>query len=159
MPLRGVRGARNAVDRAVDRANENLRAKYFNTLKNVILQTPADTGRARNGWILTVGSPSSGVTRAPNEGGAASLASLAKMPSKVLGTAIYLTNSTPYIQTLEYGRYPSPVKKGSWISDGAGGGHYEKLSTGGWSNQLLQTIGPVGMARHNLQKLEQELKR
>ncbi len=159
MPLRGLGNVKKGMDKTVDRANENLRAKYFKTLKNVILQTPADTGRARNGWILTVGAPSNGVTRAPNEGGAASLASLAKMPAKVLGTEIYLTNSTPYIQTLEYGRYPSPVQKGSWISDGAGGGHYEILSTGGWSNQLVQTIGPVGMARHNLQKLEKELKR
>ncbi len=159
MPLRGVKRVRAAMDKTVDRTNGKLHALYFKTLKNVILQTPADTGRARNGWILTVGAPSNGVTRAPSENGSGSLASLAKMPAKVLGTEIYLTNATPYIQTLEYGRYPSPVQKGSWISDGAGGGHYEKLSTGGWSNQLLKTIGPVGMARHNLQKLEKELKR
>ncbi len=159
MPLRGLGGARRAMDRAVDRMNGDLHAKYTKTLRNVILQTPADTGRARNGWILTVGSPSSGVTRGPNQSGSGSLASLSTMPNDVLGKSIYLTNATPYIQTLEYGRYPSPVQKGSWISDGAGGGHYEILSRDGWSKQLLQTIGPVGMARHNLQKLEQELRR
>ncbi len=159
MPLRGARGARRAMNRAVDRVNGDLYSKYFKTLKNVILQTPADTGRARNGWILTVGAPSNGVTRAPSRSGSGSLASLATMPNDLLGKSIYLTNATPYIQTLEYGRYPSPVQKGSWISDGADGGHYEILSQGGWSKQLLQTIGPVGMARHNLQKLEKELKR
>ncbi len=159
MPLRGVKRVRAAMDKTVERTNGKLQALYFKTLKNVILQTPADTGRARNGWILTVGAPSSGVTRAPSESGSGSLASLAKMPNDVIGKSIYLTNATPYIQTLEYGRYPSPVQKGSWISDGADGGHYEILSQGGWSKQLLQTIGPVGMARHNLQKLERELSR
>jgi hypothetical protein len=49
------------------------------------------------------------------------------------GKVTYLTNNLPYIQQLEYGGYPDPVKRGSWIkrSRHSGPAHYEILSEGG----------------------------
>lgn len=91
---------------AITRSNVALvmRMATVEFYRQVIISTPVDTGRARNGWNITVGSPSSIV---PPEGsygmpsveehGLSTIISV--MPEQV----IYITNRVPYIEDLNKG--------------------------------------------------------
>ena len=140
MPLIGRDKVDKAIVDTVITTNDNLKGVYFAGLANIINGTPADTGRARNNWFLSVGTPSNSMTTSKNKAGASSIRQLSKMPDQLLGKKIFFTNNLPYIGTLEYGGFPSPVKLGSWID-----GKYQKLSDGGFSKQA-----PDGWVRSTL---------
>ena len=129
--------------------NDNIRGVYLSGLKNIVQETPADTGRARNNWFLSVGSPSNKKTTSGSLQGVNSLTQSGKMPKVVLGKVLYFTNNLPYIKTLEYGGYPKPVKKGSLIN-----GKYQKLSRNGFSLQA-----PKGWVRSTLIKMRRKIKK
>ena len=134
-----------------ERVNDNLKGVYLAGLQQVIQSTPADKGRARNNWFLTVGTPSNKTTNSESANGANSLNQLAKLPKSVLGKKLYFTNNLSYIGVLEYGGFPSPVKKGSYIKKSKS---YEKLSTGGWSNQ----VDPGGWVRKALILMQNKIR-
>ena len=125
-----------------ERINTNLKGVYLAGLQQIIQATPADEGRARNNWFLTVGAPSSSTTLNANIGGSGSLSQLARLPASVLGKRIYFTNNLSYIGVLEYGGFPSPVEKGSYIKRS---NSYEILSANGFSKQA-----PNGWVRRTL---------
>ena len=131
MPLIG----RAAVDKAIEKrylqANDDVKGVYLAGLTQIISGTPVDSGRARNNWFLSVGSPS-GATTSSKSKGLATIRQLRKMPKRVLGRKLYFTNNLPYIGLLEYGGYPKPVKKGSYNKKTK---KYEILSINGYSMQ------------------------
>jgi len=149
MPLIGLKGVKLAIDELPKNANDNVRGVYLAGLKNIVQETPADTGRARNNWFLSVGAPSNKTTTSESVGGGASLSQASKLPKNVLGKKIYFTNNLPYIGVLEYGGFPKPVKKGSRIN-----GRYQKLSRNGFSLQA-----PKGWVRINLKRMQSKIKK
>ena len=153
MPLKGLKGVKLAIDQLEQSANDNVRGVYLAGLKNIVQETPADKGRARNNWFLSVTAPSNKTTTSASIGGGASLSQASKMPKRVLGKKIYFTNNLPYIGILEYGGFPKPVKKGSYIKRS---GEYEKLSEGGYSKQLK---GAKGWVRINLKRMQSKIKK
>ena len=132
-----------AIKERIENLNKGLKSIYFKTLAAIVEMTPADTGRARQGWFLTVHNPTSSIA-----GGGVS--QLTKMPKNVLGKKIYFTNNTSYINVLEYGGFPSPVKKGSYDKISKS---YIKLSANGFSKQA-----PNGFVRVNLKKAQTRIK-
>lgn len=124
------------------RANTDLKGVYLSGLGNMISGTPADKGIHRNSWFLTVGVASNATTTSKNKTGANSIRQLSKMPLSILGKKIFFTNNAPAIGVLEYGGFPSPVKKGSYIKSSKS---YEILSVNGFSKQA-----PNGWARKTL---------
>lgn len=140
MPVRGIQNVRRAIKDLTESANDDVRGVYFAGLQNIIESTPARSGLARNSWFLTVQKPSDGVRKQAAKSGSASLNQLSRMPKIVLGKILYLTNTADHINVLEYGGYPNPVKRGSFID-----GRYQKLSENGFSKQA-----PGGFARKNL---------
>ena len=132
-----------AIKERIENLNKGLKSIYFKTLADIVEMTPADTGRARQGWFLTVNNPTSSI----NGGG---VSQLTKMPKNVLGKKIYFTNNTSYINVLEYGGFPSPVKKGSYDKISKS---YIKLSANGFSKQA-----PNGFVRVNLKKAQTRIK-
>lgn len=147
MPLRG----NVDLKKAREILNTDLKGVYFDGLKNIVEQTPADTGRARNNWFLTDGVPSGLSGRGENDSGSGSLTSVIEgMPKSVIGKKLYFTNNLPYINTLEYGGYPDPVK-GSYDKETKS---YVKLSQGGFSLQLEE---PGGWVRKTLQKMKRKI--
>lgn len=153
MPLKGLKGVKLAIDQLEQSANDNVRGVYLAGLKNIVQETPADKGRARNNWFLSVTAPSNKTTTSASIGGGASLSQASKMPKRVLGKKIYFTNNLPYIGILEYGGFPKPVKKGSYIKRS---GEYEKLSENGYSKQLK---GAKGWVRINLKRMQSKIKK
>jgi len=125
-----------------DRMNTNLKGVYLSGLGNMIAGTPADEGIHRNSWFLTVGVASNATTTSKNKTGSNSIRQLKKMPFVVIGKKMFFTNNAPAINVLEYGGFPSPVKKGSYIKSSKS---YEILSVNGFSKQA-----PAGWVRKTL---------
>lgn len=150
MPLIGRVKLDIAIEKLVNVTNDNLRGVYFAGLANIIQQTPADTGRARNNWFLSVGAPSNKTTSSSSIGGGNSLSQAAKMPRDVLNNTIFFTNNLPYIGILEYGGFPSPVEKGSYIKRSKS---FEVLSINGFSKQA-----PDGWVRKSVIKMGNKIR-
>ena len=139
MPIQGVDNVKKMLAKNKREANKKVRGVFLAGLGPIIEATPADKGRARNNWFLTVGAPSNKTTTSASVGGGGSLSQASKLPKIVLGKKIFFTNNLPYINILEYGGYPSPVEKGSYIKKSKS---YEILSVNGYSKQA-----PTGWVR------------
>lgn len=150
MPLKGLGKVKRAIDRLPDSANTLIKGVYLAGLTDIVAGTPADKGRARNNFFLTVGQPSSAVRQSGNSLGASSMASIATMPKSVLNKKIFYTNNLPYLVTLEYGGFPNPVERGSYIKKSKS---YEKLSSGGFSKQA-----PSGWVRKTLILMQNKIR-
>lgn len=148
MPLKGRANVARAIDALVTSANDNVTGVYLAGLKNMIEQTPAQTGGTRNSWFLSESPNQSSSSRASISGSDAIASVLNNMPKNVLGKKLYFINDSPPINLLEYGGYPNPVKLGSWID-----GKYQKLSSGGFSKQA-----PKGWVRKNLTLMRRKIK-
>lgn len=111
---------------------------------SVVLMTPVDKGRARANWQVSVNVPASGTTEAVDPTGGEVLAKIKALDVQ-LGNTYFLTNNLPYAGTLEYGGYPVPVKKGTYVK-GVG---YVIKSEGGFSKQA-----PAGMVRVTMARIQ-----
>ncbi len=70
----------------------------------IILETPVDTGRARNNWFLTPSSPTRETTTDTDKTGAGRITSNRfAAEASPLGAPIYLSNNLPYIGFLNEG--------------------------------------------------------
>jgi hypothetical protein len=149
MPLLGRKNVDSAIDDLYTKTNDNLRGVYFAGLINIVQETPVDEGRARNNWFLSVSTPSSATTTSKAKGLGA-IRQLRSMPKRVLNRKIYYTNNLPYVALLEYGGYPSPVKKGSYDKRKK---KYEILSINGFSKQA-----PNGWVRKTLIEMQNKIR-
>ena len=141
MPLIGRDKVTKMTEDYYVKVNNDVRGIYFTGLFNVVQQTPVDEGRARNNWFLSIGSPSGNTTTSKAKGLGATR-QLNQMPNLVLNKKVFFSNNLPYIETLEYGGYPNPVKVGSFDVKSK---QYVKKSSGGFSKQA-----PMGWVRATL---------
>jgi hypothetical protein len=156
MPLLGREKVQHELEVGIlNRMNTNLKGVYLSGLGNIIAATPADEGVHRNAWRLSTGTPSSTKVKTGSETGANSIAQVAKMPAVVLGKRIFFTNNAPAIETLEYGYYPDPVKKGSYVKESKS---YQKLSIGGYSKQLVEGGFSNGWVRATLIAMQNKIR-
>jgi len=119
----------------VEKQKKAVRMASYELFKSIILQTPVDTGIARNNWFPSIGRASSEVV--DNKGNqSVKLASvLGYVQNWGLNNSLFFTNSLPYIGTLEYGGFPNPPKVGTG------------KTINGYSTQA-----PSGMVRTNTKK-------
>ncbi len=150
MPLIGREKVEQMLTNYEQTANDNIKGVYLSGLTNIVAGTPADSGRARNGWFLSVGAPSNSTESSNNKTGSNSFSQISRMPQSVLGKKIFYTNNTSYIGVLEYGGFPSPVKKGSYIKRSKS---YQILSINGFSKQA-----PSGWVRSTLIKMQNKIR-
>jgi len=69
----------------------------------VVKRTPVDTGRARGGWVASVGNPSSS-KGSQDTSGSATISKANRKAAGSVGNIYYLANNVEYIMLLEYGR-------------------------------------------------------
>ena len=136
MPLIGLDKVKKAMNIDIYlQMNNDIKGVYLAGLTNIIKEAPVDSGRLRNNFFLSVGSPS---TKLTNVSGSANFNQLNKLPKRVLNRKLYFTNNLPYAVTLEYGGYPIP------------GGD---LTVGGFSKQA-----PNGWVRSTLIKMANKIR-
>ena len=154
MPVRANVEEFHADLRAASRAfhltvEQTVRAIVIELLRGIVMKTPIDTGRCAGSWNVRGGEPDAwllpeGTAMTRDE----ALSSVLDRVSKVDfgGLDVYwIFNNLPYVHVLEYGLYPNPPKKGSYVK-GAG---YVIKSEGGYSKQA-----PAGMVRITIAEVE-----
>jgi len=141
MPLVGKQNVINAVDDLTAEREKQLRGIFLTGLQKIAIGTPVDEGRARNSWFFSALKPNTGGTRSDDKNGQSSLRSAARMPKDIFGKTLYYVNNVPYINKLEYGGFPDPVK-----------GDGEK-TIGGYSNQA-----PNGWVQKELKKMQKAIR-
>jgi len=121
------------VNKSLDKV---VTAVLFKANELIIKRTPVDTGRARGGWIATLGTPS---TSSPVSVSGDPLTKADKVANRAVGKVYYLANSVVYIGVLEYGGFPNPSKTGH-------------MTKGGFSRKA-----PAGMLRVSLSEIKSEI--
>jgi hypothetical protein len=115
---------------------EVVQAAGIQVTQKVVKATPVDSGRARNNWFSSLNTAPPKSSRPANISGNDSIVeSTNKLLAMKLGNVFHFFNYLPYINVLEFGRYPNPPKGG------------EGKTKGGYSKQA-----PRGMVRINAAK-------
>lgn len=90
--------------RAGNKAQAVVRASALELGKGVVEKSPVDTGRFKGNWQYGAGRINASTASAPDSSGTAALSRIAVgVAGFVPGQTIYITNSLPYAQRLEYG--------------------------------------------------------
>lgn len=128
--------------------------------RRVLMRTPVDKGFLRGNWGLAIGSPES---RANGKSGAVKKGGLTAEEAKYvrsvtnflstmpLGQIVWLCNTMPYCEVVEFGMYPNPPKKGSFVklTKRSKHGTWVMKSSGGFSKQA-----PAGMVQVSINELK-----
>lgn len=117
----------------------------FALYSSIVKKTPSDTGRARANWNVSVGKDNTSTTDETKKTG---LKHKIGEINPNGDESIFISNNLPYITTLEYGGYPSPVKKGSYNKETK---TWEIKSSGGFSKQAPN--GMVGVTLANSENI------
>lgn len=148
----------NLSARTIYKINRIMKLAAIQLFKNVILKTPVDNGRARMNWQYSSGGFAKGVVESNDPTGSDAISKMVDGISRAhVANGLCLTNNLPYIQVLEYGKYPNPPKKGTYLREGQKKGQYTgpgffKFSEGGYSKQA-----PKGMVRISIQEIQKDL--
>ena len=87
-----------------DKAQEVARQLAISLQRSIISQSPVDTGRFRNNWVCGINAVNTATTEAVDKTGADALnRTKSTLQHFKMGDTVYLTNSLPYAQRLEYG--------------------------------------------------------
>jgi hypothetical protein len=103
------------VKKAEGNADKVVRELCLNLLKDIVYDTPVDTGRAKANWFTSIGSPSGATIEF--EGGKSPAESLAigrAMPdiAKATGNVFWISNNLPYIYRLEFEGWSKQAERG-----------------------------------------------
>lgn len=115
-------------------AHKLQRGMAITVLNNLQLLSPVLEGTFRNAHVVSFGSPDMRYTPNPN-GMSIAFSAIDTLTANKLPT-IFIQNNSPQGSVIEFGGYPSPVKKGTHM----GGGKYEIRSSGGYSKQAPQGV-------------------
>lgn len=102
MPLKGKD---RVIEDLEDHADRLVRAFTLEATSRVVLKTPVDKGRARGNWNVGRGKPDARAdeSRLDKNGGATIQRAKAQLPRLGAGDTVYVTNSLPYVPSLEDG--------------------------------------------------------
>lgn len=114
-------------------------AGIFHLDSQIVKKSPVDTGRFRGNWFSKVGQPSKFYMNTDRQ----PVINTKNIRLAIKnGSKYYFVNNLPYARVIEYGLYPSPVKRGTRNRIT---GVYEIRSTGGFSKQA-----PSGVLRTSI---------
>ena len=111
---------------------------------------PDHEGTHRGSWVFKIGTPDGGFGRRNINKSGLDL-NIPEDGLRMLGKRSFLVSAAPAMQTLEFGGYPDPVKKGTFNKRT---GRFEIRSAGGFSKQA-----PAGMIRINTARLGEYVRR
>ena len=99
--------------------SQAIRATLFQISTGIIKGTPVDTGRAKNNWFVSVGSPEYRTTESVDSTRQGSMsgekiAEVNESVSVAVGDIFYITNNLPYIYRLEFEGWSDQAPAG-WV--------------------------------------------
>ena len=91
-------------ENAAKRASMMVRGTVLGIMRDTIKDTPVDTGRLRNNWFASIGSPVDAEREQGGKAASASKANAVDVATKFkMGDEIYFTNNLPYAMVTEFG--------------------------------------------------------
>lgn len=111
----------------------------IDALGGVVLQSPVDTGAFRASHRVSINQPDQFYNEAEKDKGGASTISkgTSALSRLVPYSTVYIQTNSPYGPKIEFGQYPSPVKKGSYDKQAK---RYVIKSINGFSQQAPQGV-------------------
>lgn len=120
----------------VDNNEKRIKNILRKLVRDVVNDTPVDTGVLKNNWYANTGSPPRRKNSRPDPSGQGSIQRANKTIDRMdLNKTFYLGNNLPYAGVVEFGLYPNPPKNPTG------------KTVNGFSKQA-----PSGMLRINVQK-------
>ncbi|ELW84565.1 MULTISPECIES: hypothetical protein [Acinetobacter] len=116
------------IDTIKEDANQHCKNIIADALQQVAVRSPVDKGSYRFSHIVSINTEDYSIKQGNGDPVQAAVGTIASFK---FGDKAYIQNNTPYGDVIEYGGYPDPVKKGSWVK----GKGYIKKSAGGFSRQ------------------------
>lgn len=118
--------------------------------------TPGDGGRAKASWLPTIGSPGESDASKRDKTGNETKLVVDNVAEHNPNADFYLTSTCDYINVLEFGGYPDPPAKGTYLKsgqskDGETGPGYFVFSEDGYSKKAPN--GMVRMAAENFSNI------
>ena len=134
------------IKRTCLKADTIMRKIALDLFLAVIMKTPVavdNGGMARGNWQFSTDAPATAPVTRVDPAGTTVVADVTnKIPGWDTKKSIFLSNSLPYIRTLEYGFFPTSPRKG------------EGKTIGGFSRQA-----PAGMVRISVAEISGQLNR
>lgn len=93
-----------------------VRKSTLDVFSAVAVRSPVDTGRFRANWNVSYGAVDTTVTASTDQGRVNT--ETQKALTLPVGGVVYMSNSLPYAQKLEYGGYPNPPKNPTGKTEG-----------------------------------------
>lgn len=93
-------GAQKIADILERRTTDLMRMATIEFYRQITISTPVDTGRAREGWDISINAPSA---KLPPEGNYTYHAGVPDVPAVTITDKYYITNNVPYIGRLNNG--------------------------------------------------------
>lgn len=136
-----------------------VRKVLFELSTRVLMRSPVDTGRFRANWQYGYGVQPEGALEDSydlSENGVDTRDGIVGQIERGVGIH-YLVNNLPYAEVIEYGYYPNPPEKGTYVKKGVSkygitGPGYVQRSAEGFSKQA-----PKGVARITFEEVANEL--
>ena len=118
---------------------DRQKAIVIDTLQGVVLQSPVDTGAFRASHRVSINQTDQSYNEAEKDkGGASTISKGTSVLSRLVPySTVYIQTNSPYGTKIEYGQYPSPVKKGSYDKQAK---KYVIKSANGFSQQAPQGV-------------------
>ncbi|WP_151961772.1 hypothetical protein [Acinetobacter bereziniae] len=116
------------IDTIKEDANQHCKNIIADALQHVAVRSPVDKGSYRFSHIVSINTEDYSTKQGNGDPVQAAVGTIASFK---LGDKAYIQNNTPYGDVIEYGGYPDPVQKGTWVK----GKGYIKKSAGGFSRQ------------------------
>lgn len=135
-----------------------VRKVIFDASATILRRSPVDTGRFRANWQYGFGVQPGGVLDAEDlsKDGSETARKIADQVAKGVGVH-FIVNNLPYAEVIEYGKYPDPVEKGTYVKAGQTkygitGPGYVQRSADGFSKQA-----PAGVLRITYEEIANDL--
>tara|TARA_R110002020_G_scaffold62613_3_gene167358 strand:+ start:2483 stop:2878 length:396 start_codon:yes stop_codon:yes gene_type:complete len=106
-----VRGFNKKTHAKLDKV---VRFICLNLLRDVVMGTPVDTGRARANWQATIHQPAKGTVVVGDKAGGPTVSKGGRSIKNATGNVWWLSNNLPYIIRLEYEGH-SPQAPSGWV--------------------------------------------
>ena len=91
-------------DQAKANIDQVVRKFAIDVTTSVVMKSPVATGRFRANWAFSVGTINGATTTQTDKSGAPTIGRIAaQVPEQASGKVLYISNSLPYAQRLEYG--------------------------------------------------------
>lgn len=139
--------------------NDTIGEAVYELAKRIVDKTPVDEGTDSDGglkgnWQAAINNTPVGQTGILDVDGSTTLAGIKNVTDQIGGNVFYLVNNAPYASVVEFGEYPNPPKKGTYLDSkrtkrGRSGPGYFQFSRDGYSE-----VTPQGMVRVSLTEFD-----